>query len=423
MAPTIPSETTPADTTAGALAIDVDKVRADTRGCEQVVHFNNAGASLMPAPVADCLYAYLRNEEHFGGYETAAVEHEAVANFYDATARLLSCQPNEIAFVENATRAWDMAFYSFRFEQGDQILTSVAEYGSNVVAYLQQAERYGAEIVVVPDDDSGQLDTAALANLINERTKLISISHIPTGGGLVNPAKRVGQLANEAGVPYLLDSCQGVGQLPLDVDDIGCDILSGTGRKYLRGPRGTGLLYVRSTLVESLDPPLLDQHAAPLVSPTEYRIVPDAKRFENWERYFAGQAALGVAIDYALNLGLPAIQQRVYALADSLRAALAQIPGVVVTDQGIEQCGIVTFTADRLDATAIKAGLAAANINVSVSSGSGSMVSFHQRGLTELVRASVHYFNTDDEITHVVETLTALLGPRRAKDLGPMLST
>ncbi|MGD9211669.1 MAG: aminotransferase class V-fold PLP-dependent enzyme, partial [Desulfobacteraceae bacterium] len=371
---------------------DLDRARTETRACDNIIHFNNAGASLMPIPVTYCLHTYLRKEEQFGGYETACQEKSILDNFYTAAAQLLNCHSDEIAFAENATRAWDMAFYSFRFSPGDKILTSLVEYGSNVIAYLQQARRYGVEVHFVPNDADGQIDITALEAMIDSRVKLISISHIPTGGGLVNPAKEVGRIAKSAGIPYLLDSCQGVGQIPLDVEEIGCDILSGTGRKYLRGPRGTGLLYIRRQLLEQLEPPFLDQHAATLLSPSTYTIRRDAKRFENWEQYFAGKAALGVAIEYALSFGVKSIQLRVYELARKLRACLEEIDGVKVTDEGIEQCGIVTFQAKQMAPQQIKKSLHDHQINVSTTSGSGNLVSFQQRGLTEIVRASLHYY-------------------------------
>jgi len=388
---------------------DVEKARRETRGTNNQIHFNNAGSSLMPIPVADTLHAYLHKEEEIGGYETAAAEADALENFYIASAKLLNCDPDEIAFIENATRAWDMAFYSIKFEAGDKILTSIAEYGSNVISMLQQAKRYGAEVIYVPDDEHGQLDVAALENLIDEHVKLIAISHIPTGGGLVNPAAAVGKIAKKAGIPYLLDSCQGVGQLPLDVKAIGCDMLSGTGRKFLRGPRGTGLLYVSREFGQTVEPVMLDQHAAELISPTEYRVRDDARKFENWEQNFAGKAALGVAIDYALAWGLEAIQDRIYSLSADLRMKLSQINGVSVADVGSEKCGLVTFQAEQMAAGDIKTALAKQRMNVSVSSGSGSFVSFEQRGITTLVRSSVHYFNTVEEIDRFIVALTEIL--------------
>ncbi len=388
---------------------DIARARAETRACEQIVHFNNAGSSLMPVPVADYLHEFLRLEEKIGGYETVEREHDALENFYISSARLLNCDPAEIAYAENATRAWNMAFYGMSFTAGDRILTTMSEYGSNVIAYNQQAERYGVEVVFVPDDEYGQIDVGALREMVDDRVKLISITLIPTGGGLVNPAREVGQVARDAGIPYLLDACQGVGHVPLDVKEIGCDILSGTGRKYLRGPRATGLLYVSTNVIDQLVPPFLDQHAADLISPTEYRLLPDARRFENWEQNFAGKAGLGVAIDYALDFGIESIQERIYMLADRLREGLSNIDGVTLTDLGREKCGIVTFQANQAGAEEIKKKLHQDRINVSVSDGSGSLVSFQDRGITQVVRASVHYFNSEQEVDYFLHTLESIL--------------
>lgn len=388
---------------------ELAQARRDTRALPNRIHFNNAGASLMPAVVADALHAYLNDEEQYGGYETAGLRAVELENFYQSFATLLNCRTDEIAYIENATRAWDMIFYSIPFKPGDRILTSVAEYGSNVIAYLQRAKQSGAELVIVPNDEHGQLDTRALENLINDKTRLISVSHIPTGGGLVNPVKEIGRIANAAGVPYLLDACQSMGQLPVDVQDIGCDFASGTGRKYLRGPRGTGVLYVSAAMTEKMEPVMLDQHAADLITPDEYRIIDGAKRFENWEQFFAGKAALGVAVDYALSWGIENIAARNALLADHLRSRLSAISGVTVTDEGAERCAIVTFCCEQKNATELQKLFAAESINVSVSSGSGTLRSYQQRGLDEVVRASVHYFNTEDEIDLFIDKLHKFL--------------
>lgn len=386
------------------MTFDLARARAETRGCANLVHLNHAGASLMPVPVADAVVDWLREEEMTGGYETARRHDDRLENFYDASARLLNCHRDEVAFIENATRAWDMAFYALALGPGDKILTAECEYGSNMIAYLHRARRDGCEVAIVPSDNQGQLDVAALESMIDARTKLISISHIPTGGGLINPAEAVGKVARRHRIPYLLDACQSVGQMPVDVEAIGCDFLSATGRKYLRGPRGTGLLYVRRDWIETkdIDPPLLDQHAATLVSEREYTMRKDARRFENWECFFAGKAALGTAIDYALDWGMEAIRARVKDLADGLRARLAEIPGVTVTDLGAEKCGIVTFTKAGETPLAIRDRCIAKGINISASSGSGSRVGFERRGLDSVVRASVHYVNSDEDIDRFV---------------------
>ena len=388
--------------------IDVEKVRAETRGCGDLIHFNNAGASLMPAPVADYLYAFLREEEMKGGYETRSLRNADIEGFYKSVGLLLNAKPKEIAFVENATRAWDMVFYALPLGPGDKILTTISEYGSNLIAYLHRAKQTGAELVIVPNDKNGQIDVNALEQNIDKKTKLISISHIPTGGGLINPAHDVGRIAKKYAIPFLLDACQSVGQIHLDVKAIGCDFLSGTGRKYLRGPRGTGFLYVKEDWIEQLEPPLLDQFAAELIDAGTYEVRTDAKRFENWERYFAGQAALGKAVDYAMELGLKTIERRVFDLAACLRTELQETGFVTLTDQGAKKCGIVTFEHLRLNAEQVKIQLSNHKINVSTSSGSGMKLSYLDRGLDGIVRASVHYYNTEGEINKFLEVLRSL---------------
>jgi selenocysteine lyase/cysteine desulfurase len=362
----------------------------------------------MPQPVLDAVVSHLQLEARIGGYEAAAAAWPAVDHVYDAAARLLGCACDEIAVVENATRAWDMAFYSVPLGPGDRILTAMAEYASNYIAFVQVTRRTGAVVEVIPNDEHGQISVAALRQAIDERVKLIAITHVPTNGGLVNPAAAVGEVARAAGVPYLLDACQSVGQMPIDVAAIGCDMLSATGRKFLRGPRGTGLLYVRRTLLQRLHPPFLDLHAARWVGRDRYEVRPDARRFENWETNYAAKIGLGVALDYALGWGLDAIWARVSSLARTLRSRLRDLPGVVVRDIGAEQCGIVTFTVAGWEAGAIAGHLAEQHINVSVSTRSGTRLDMEARGLTELVRASVHYYNTEQEIDQLCAGLAAL---------------
>lgn len=388
---------------------DLAKARHDTPGCQQVLHLNNAGSSLMPQQVLAATINHLQLEAQIGGYEAAEQAHDAIERVYDAAAALIHCAREEIAIVENATRAWDMAFYSLPFKPGDRILTAMAEYASNYIAYLQVAQKTGAVIEVIPNDEHGQVSLDALRTMLDERVKLIAITHVPTSGGLVNPIEAIGRIAREAGVMYLVDACQSVGQMPIDVEQIGCDMLSATGRKYLRGPRGTGFLYVRNTVLERLEPPFLDLHAATWVARDKYEIRPDARRFENWETNYAGKIGLGVAIDYAMSWDMDVIWRRVKNLAYQLRTRLSPLPGVIVRDRGTTQCGIVTFTIEDKDPEEIKRMLAAEKINVSVAMRSGTLLDMDARKLESMVRTSLHYYNSEDEIDRFCRKIEELL--------------
>ena len=380
------------------MTFDLQRARQDTPGCENVLHFNNAGASLMPQPVLDATIAHLQLEAQIGGYEAVERSQGRIERVYDAAAALIGCSREEIAIIENATRAWDMAFYSIPFSPGDRILTAVAEYASNYIAFLQIARKTGATIEVIPNDEHGQISVGALRKALDEHVKLIAITHVPTNGGLVNPVAEVGKVARKAGILYLVDACQSIGQMPIDVNVIGCDMLSATGRKYLRGPRGTGFLYVRQSVLERLEPPFLDLHAAEWVARDRYEMLPNARRFENWETNYAGKIGLGVAIDYALQWDLNTLWRRIKTLAYNLRARLSTLPGVIVHDRGVTQCGIVTFSVDGKDPEEIKRRLADQHINVSVSIQSSTRLDMEERGLSSLVRASVHYYNSEEEV-------------------------
>lgn len=387
---------------------DIDKAREDTPGCKQVVHFNNAGAALMPSVVRDTVVAHLDRELLIGGYEAENEASERFEAVYQSVATLINASADEIALMTSATHAWVQAFYAIPFQVGDKILTVQAEYAANYIAFLQVAERYGVEIVAVPSDESGQVSIAAMQAAIDERVKLIAMTHVPTNGGLVNPAEAVGQVAREHRILYLLDACQSVGQMPIDVTRIGCDMLSATGRKYLRGPRGTGFLYVQRDVIAKLIPPTLDLHAATWTAVDRYEMRTDARRFEKWETSFASRLGLGAAVDYALGWGLDVLWARIQTLAEDLRGKLSALPGVTVHDLGEERCGIVTFRVDGHDEEAIKAQLARQKINVTVSTRFSTRLDMEARGLEQMVRASVHYYNTSEEIDRLCAAIAAL---------------
>ena len=392
-------------TGAAPLSIDLARVRADTPACTRMIHVNNAGSSLQPEPVTRAVCDHLVLEQEIGGYEAEDRAADALASFYTGFASLLGCSTHEIAYVENATRAWDMAFYGLPLREGDRVLTHASEYASNFLALLQQAKRRNLEIDLVPSDASGQIDIEAMERMIGARTRAILLTHVPTQGGLVNPAEAVGRIAQEHGLIYMLDACQSVGQMPVDVSAIGCHVLSGTGRKFLRGPRGTGFLYVSDTIIDRIEPPFVDLHAATWTGPQTYELAEGARRFENYESHVAGRIGLARAVSYAQEIGMEAIGVRVQTLAASLRAALSERTDVTVHDLGARQCGIVTFLREGETAQTTSERLRTAGINTSVSVRPYAQLDLGGRGLDAIVRTSVHYFNSEDEIEQVTSTV------------------
>jgi selenocysteine lyase/cysteine desulfurase len=388
--------------------MDIDALRKGTPGTANRVHLNNAGAGLLSRQTLAAMTSHLELEAAIGGYEAAGQERDRIDGTYTNLARLVGGRADEIALFDNSTHAWNAAFYSMTFDPGDRILTGRAEYGSNVLAYLQVARRTGAEVVVVPDDESGQLDTAALADLIDERTKLVGVSHIPTSGGLINPAAEIGRITRAAGVPFLLDATQSVGQLPVDVAEIGCDMLTATGRKFLRGPRGIGFLWVRPEALEYLDPFVIEIESATWDGARGFTWHDGARRFATWEVSYANVLGLDAAVVQALELGLDQIGKRVVALGAYLRDRLAVLPGVTTYDLGRDRCAIVTAKVDALPTADVARALAQRGINVSTTTPEHTQFDTENRGVHPLVRLSPHYYNTEGELDRAVEVIAEL---------------
>jgi selenocysteine lyase/cysteine desulfurase len=382
--------------------------RSLTPGCDHVLHFNSCGSSLMPTPVIEAVKTHLDLEARIGGYEAAAEAMPKWERAYDAIAIMLNCKREEVAITENASRAWELAFHAIPLRTGDRILTAHAEYVSNWLAFLLVQQRTGCKVELIPDDEHGQIDLQALRSMMDERVKLVALTHVPSSNGLINPAAEVGEIVRQSDALYLLDACQSVGQLPLDVQAIGCHLLSATGRKFLRGPRGTGFLYVRQEVLDRLEPVFIEHQSATWTSLDSFEWRNDARRFETWEKSYANVIGLAEAVDHALHWGLDAIADQVQLLAADLRKRLEEQPGVAVHDIGQRKSGIVTFTMQGRDPMAIMKRLAEQRINVTVGRKEIARLDLEHRGLEKVVRASTHYFNTGQEVELLVEAIKGM---------------
>lgn len=408
--------------TAGAdEEFDVELRRRETPGANVVTHLNNAGAALMPTPVLTAMRAHMELEVYVGGYEAAAISDAALREPYLAAAKLLGCEPLDIAITDSATRAWSLAFYSIPFQPGDRILACAAEYGSNHLSLLHVARRAGATVEVLPNDEFGRVDLTALRAALDERVRAVLVTHVPSHCGVVNPIAEIGALVRQTSALYLVDACQTVGHLPIDVHQVGCHFLSTCGRKYLRGPRGTGFLYASPDAAAQVEPTMVGLDGARWLGGDRYELAPGAQRFETWEINAVARVGLGVALNYALAAGIGATWTRTALLAQRLRAALRVIPGVRLlerTDDDGDLAGIVGFTVDGHAPFAIRDVLREMNINIWVSQANTATVDMSARELDSCLRASVHYYNTDEEIERFSSTLLELVtNPGKAEQI------
>ncbi len=392
--------------------------RADTPGCERLNHLNNAGAALMPLPVRQSVAEYLALESEIGGYEAAEASDEALRDAYAALARLLGAEPRNLAMQQNSTVAFAQAFAAFDLGPGDQILTSRADYASNQIMYLALARRRGVEIVRAPDASEGGIDPQAVRELMaRRRPAILALTWVPTNSGLVQPAETVGEICRDAGVPYILDACQAVGQMPVDVRRLHCDYLAGASRKFLRGPRGVGFLYVSDRALDAGAYPLtVDMHGATWSDPDDFALAPDARRFESWEIAFALVLGTGAAAEYALAVDIEVAHQRSWTLARYARERLAAIDGVRVLDRGPVLCAIATAELGGRPAEAVKLALRARGINTSSPARDDAVIDMDDKGAISALRVSPHYYNTADEIDAAVTALAEVMEAIEPKD-------
>jgi cysteine desulfurase / selenocysteine lyase len=386
--------------------IDLEAVRAQTPGCHRGVFLDSAGSSLPPTRVLDEVVNHLRREAEVGGYRAAEERLDDLEAGYAVLASVLDCHPDEVAFTDSATRSWLAVFDAIPLAAGDRILCTEAEYAGNAIPLLRRAEEVGAAVEAVPSDAVGAVDVAALRSLLDERVRLVSLVHVPTNGGLVNPVAPVVEAAHEVGALVMLDACQSAGQVPLT--GLGADIITGTGRKWLRGPRGTGFLVVRRPVLERLHPRQVDLHSGTWVGPDRYELREDARVFELWESSVADRLGLVAACRYALDLGIDAIAAAVADRGEHLRDGLAELPGVTVHDLGSQRCGLVTFSVSGVPAAEVRDRLRGKGVTVTVSGVTSTRYDMARRGLDEIVRASPHYFVSPGQLDEAVAAVAEL---------------
>ena len=393
--------------------IDFTSAASDTPGCAGgQVFLDSAGSSLPPRPVLDTVVEHLRREAEVGGYRAAQERAEELEEGYGVFAQVLGCSPEEIAFSDSATRSWLTAFQAVPLAEGDRVLITEIEYAGNAIPILRRAQAVGASVEVVPSTADGEVDLPALRALLDERVKLVSLVHAPTNGGLLTSVQEAAEAAHEVGALVLLDACQSVGQVPCRADELGVDFITGTGRKWVRGPRGTGFLYVKRSVLETLVKENVDLRGGSWVDRDRVRLREDAKVFELWEYGVADRLGLVTAGRYMLGLGIPQIGSAVQGVSERLRHGLAGIEGVRVHDLGERRSGIVTFSLEGVPAPEVVELLRRADVTTTVSRRPSTLIDMSRRGLEEIVRASPHYFVSPEQIDRTLESVQDLRGGR-----------
>ena len=385
-------------------------IRQDTPGCADKLFFNSAGSSLPPQIVTEKMTAYLQREAESGGYDVARRCETDINEFYAETARLLHCQPHQIAFTYNATDSYARALSAIPFRSGDTILTTSDDYISNQIAFLSLQKRFGVDLIRSDNLPNGDVDLNQFDELVRRhRPQLVAVTHIPTNSGLIQPVEAIGEICRRHDVWYLVDACQSVGQMDVDVQKIGCDFLSATGRKFLRGPRGTGLLYVSDKALEAgLEPLFIDMRGADWTGFDEYTTQTSARRFELWEASYASVIGLKEAIRYANLIGLNAIQTYNRTLIEQLRHNLSDIQGVELLDRGSVRGSILTFRKHGCSLADMEQALKNGNVYYSVSRREFALIDFTRKDVDWAIRLSPHYFNTPDEIDAVTDSIDAI---------------
>lgn len=390
--------------------MDIKAIRNDIQNYGSKLFLNSAGSSLMPKSIVPIILEYLRQEEDLGGYFVAEKRKEDINDFYLYAAKLIGAQPHNIAFTHDATDAYVKALSSIPFNSGDIIITTDDDYSSNQIQFISMEQRFGITIKRIQTFENGDLDIDHFKRLVEkQKPKLVAVTHVPTNSGLIQNVEEIGKICRDHGIIYIVDACQSVGQLSINVSDIHCDFLTTTGRKFLRGPRGTGFLYVSDRLLDlGFSPLMIDCGGANWNGLHSFEMLPSARRFQTWEAPYALILGLTEAMRYTMEVGIERIQNYNHTLMDRLRENLSSVHGVKMYDNGTRRASILTFRKDGVPLDKVKKKFEEKQVFFSISPKESGVIDYDKKGIDGAIRLSPHYFNTIAEIDAVSEIIDAI---------------
>jgi selenocysteine lyase/cysteine desulfurase len=389
----------------------VESTRSTTPGVAHAVYLNNASSSLPDHLVTETVCAHVRREAELGATRAAIEATEQLVEVRALVARLIGADAGEIAFLDTATRAWGLTLLSTPFKPGDRILLSRCEWVSNRVNAERLARERSLLVETIPCEADGTVALDQLSAMLDERVRVVGVTMVPTNNGLINPIAAIRERLRGTACRFFVDAAQAVGQMRIDVRELGADVLTFNSCKWLRGPRGAGVAFIRSEFLAGMDPPVAGDQAGLDPHSSDWR--PSAERFESFHYPVSSRLGLGQAVRQADAIGLRAIEARLNALAQTLRDGLRAHPGCIVHDTARQLSAIVTFSLPGIDASLAAQMLAGRGFELSVSDHRYAAVDLSARGLSSVLRASPHYFNTEGEIERFLDACSQICSPRR----------
>ena len=369
------------------------------------INFNNAGASKNPKFVVNKIKEYLDEEVIFGGYYAAEKNKKHIINFYKNLSFLINCHESEISFVPSSTYGWNFFLDSVNLEKGDNTIIFDNEYGNNFLSLLKKKN---VEIRVSEIDTNGKICLSNLKKKIDKKTKIICVCHIASQSGNIQNVEEICKVSKKLNnqIIFLLDACQSIGHIKIDVKKINCDVMVGSGRKYLRGPRGTGFMYIKDSIKKNIRPSIFDSRSCVLKKMKT--ILYKKNLFETFEFPPALIIGLSESLSYLNKLGIKKIEKKIKNLSIYFRKKIKKINSVTVYENPLLLSGINTMSVEKKPVEKIHKYLLKKNILTSICSTSTSYHHFEKMNVKKLLRISFHHYNTRKEIDYLVEVLNDL---------------